>query len=342
MKQRVYYGTNRNVRVRNRKVTFGSESPDDAEDLRFGHISFDTPGATPDTPAKMETHLTNATRGVTIQRYPENATRNQMGSTKTFDRIRARMQKGHSTIVYVHGYSEGFRSSMATVGMLAKYLRPAGTKELTPVLFGWPSDGKKTPWKAYRDDRHDARVSGPALGRALLKLRDHLRGLEGDCNGRLILVCHSMGNYALQNALAHMTRIEGAVLPQLFDEMIMLAPDVDSDALASPAKLGRLSELTDRITLYMHSGDRALWLSDNTKGNPDRLGRSGPHNSATIPDSIDVVDCSDIDTSITQHHYYLETKVYEDMRRVISGATYDVFEGKRKWQPGRNRWRLRP
>ena len=59
------------------------------------------------------------------------------------------------------------------------------------------------------------------FARGLLKLRDHLAKLGGfDCGQDLHVLCHSMGNYVLQNALERMRQFTpGSALPRLFDHV---------------------------------------------------------------------------------------------------------------------------
>src|SRR3546814_5691732 len=100
-------------------------------------------------------------------------------------------------------------------------------------VFCWPSDGVVFSLKnAYRSDRMDAQISGPAIGRTILKAIDFIGRLPPDerCNRRIHLLAHSMGNWALRHALTHI-QVLGAAPACVFDQALLAAPDADSDAL---------------------------------------------------------------------------------------------------------------
>ena len=85
-----------------------------------------------------------------------------------------------------------------------------------------------------------------------------------------------MGNYVLQGALKHVAaNVTGHRLPRLFDQIFLCAADVDDDELEPAHEMCRLPEMAHRVTVYHNDGDVALWISDNTKGNPDRLDIAG-------------------------------------------------------------------
>ena len=135
----------------------------------------------------------------------------------------------------------------------------------TFFVFSWPSDGSLMPYIAYANDRADARTSGAALGRGLLKLGEFVRRVSDElgprvrsdlgrdaetarrreelCAGRLHLMAHSMGAYALRHAVQGMRREIGDDLPRLFDEILLIAADEDADAFEHDHKLALLPRL---------------------------------------------------------------------------------------------------
>jgi esterase/lipase superfamily enzyme len=123
----------------------------------------------------------------------------------------------------------------------------SGAQKTTVILFTWPSDGQALPFVSYKSDRSDARGSGYAIGRGFLKLRDFLVRLKNDearCDGCLHLLCHSMGNYVLQNALARIIQFTPASSqPRFFEHVFLCSPDVDEDTLEPGEPLGRLHEI---------------------------------------------------------------------------------------------------
>jgi len=144
---------------------------------------------------------------------------------------------------------------------------------------------RKIPWRSYFSDRNDARASGDAVGRALLKLRDYLiemrkRSLAADedsCDGAIHLLCHSMGNYVLQCALSRISEFSaGGKLPRVFDHIFTCAPDVADDVFERGKPMERLPEMARTVTIYRNRGDLSMPVSEYTKGNTDRIGWWGP------------------------------------------------------------------
>ena len=195
-------------------------------------------------------------------------------------------------------------------------------------------------------------VSGPAVGRGLLKLRDFLlgRGPGGrlvagpppECGGSLHLLCHSMGNYVLERALAHVAANSvGRRLPRLFDQVLLCAADVDDDVLEQGGAMERLPEVARHVSVYHNDEDRAMWLSENTKGNPDRLGRRGPRRLGSVDDNVHAVDCGPIVTGFVEHSYYLCGRVVADIRECIDGAPPDKHANREAVGHGTSRhWRM--
>ena len=124
------------------------------------------------------------------------------------------------------------------------------------------------------------------------------------CAGRLHLMAHSMGAYALRHAVQGMRREVGDDLPRLFDEILLFAPDEDADAFEHDHKLALLPRLGRRVTVYHNREDIPLAISDLTKGNPDRLGADGPAHPHLLPAKVTVVDCTDVVTTRFQEHRY--------------------------------------
>ncbi|MFY9513293.1 MAG: alpha/beta hydrolase, partial [Rubrivivax sp.] len=225
------------------------------------------------------------------------------------------------------------------------------------VLFTWPSNGQALPFVSYKSDRSDAVASGGAVGRALLKTRDFLHALgrerrkeAGDvkrerdrlaalglrdseldrmvaqyeatqlCGQKLHLLAHSMGSFVLQNALGRIwDNSPGSSLPRLFDQVFLCAADVDDDVLEAGQPMERLHQLSNRVWVYHNANDRALTVSDYTKGNPDRLGQRGAARPQQLHQKVAQVDCSALVTGLTQHSYYANGRVNRDIRLALQG-----------------------
>ena len=165
-------------------------------------------------------------------------------------------------------------------------------------MFSWPADGAIVPFISYASDRDDARSSAKAIARALQRFLAYLAELErkvraGEmkpeelCRANIHLIAHSMGNYALRNALqALISDYGGRTMPRVFKTIFLMAADEDNDAFEHDGKLARLPELAEQVCVYFARNDGALVISDVSKGNPDRLGATGPRTLTALPDGL--------------------------------------------------------
>lgn len=267
----------------------------------------------------------------------------RFGSNVVLPRIRALMGDEHcDTLIFVHGYNVSFEEAMkSAVHLKQRYVAAAGGKGVNVAAFSWPSDGSMMPWLAYGSDRQDAAASGPALGRALLLLRNYLASIDlGDCSQKVHLICHSMGNYVLRHAVQEMIRQTRGRMPRIFDQIVLAAPDEDEDAFEHDYKLARLTELCQQVTVYFNRNDRAMSISDITKGNPDRLGATGLRLPAQTPVRVSAVDVTRVVRGITEHSYHAQSdRVVEDIVQVLDSRDAWEIAG-REWRPERHHYQL--
>ncbi len=216
------------------------------------------------------------------------------------------------------------------------------------VLFTWPSDGMALPFVSYKSDRSEASGSGNAVGRGILKVRDFLAALRRDdeqlCKQDLHLLCPSMGNYLLQNAVTRCDAFTpGNALPCLFEHVFLCSPDVDDNVLEEGQPLGRVHELARSVSVYYNRGDAALVISDFTKGNPDRLGSNGPARPTLVHNKVNQIDCSGIVKGLVEHSYYLVGNVNADIRMSIDGMPQeDPRRHRNRIGVAGNQWEMRP
>lgn len=289
----------------------------------------------------------------------------RVGSKKVFEALRVEMKAAErDVIVFIHGFASTFASSVERAAQLSHEYRiaPADGDGTAPpyqprvFVFSWPSNGRVYPAYEYQSDRHDAQASGIAMARALRRLIEFLIELRSEdrdaerrariegkalapeavraCEQRIHLVAHSMGNWALRHAvLALAEDVRTRPLPRLFEHVFLMAADEDADCFASDQKLGLLPDLARFVHVYHSTDDRALQISDVTKGNPDRLGSDGPKNMERIDNRIFAVDCSavsDTDVAHGRHQYYrLRPEVIGDVRQVLAGVPFDAIKGRR-------------
>jgi len=190
----------------------------------------------------------------------------------------------------------------------------------------------------------------------LLKATDFIRNTPRNdrCNGRIHLLCHSMGNWALRGAVQAMRTFVGNNIPPLFDEVILAAADEDDDTLPNNYKVAPLLRGCRRITVYYNHQDAALKASDYAMGNPDRLGRSGPCLTPQCPSKVSVVNVSPRivweakgasawTADPTGHQYFRNnTRVRQDILQVLDGKLDEDFvaDKERRRNDVGDYWRL--
>jgi len=340
----VHFATNRNeiFDARGNIVDFGSETNSKSHVwLRFGAADMVKKG--------------NGYRLADLRVEPEkvygvdddNESKEVLGSTAVFDGLRARLKTkpNPDLLLLLHGYACTFQNALSNAAELKSQWSVAG-KPLEVAVFSWPSDGKLTPMLAYASDRDDGRESAKAVSRTLTKLVEYLRHLrkEERCEQELHLVAHSMGNYVLRHALQALTPDIGARrLPRILKNIFLMAADEDNDAFEDEEKLMRLPELAEAVHVYLARNDTALSISDITKGNPDRLGWTGPRTLTNLPSKVTLVDCTDVaETGATDgcHQYYRKrAEVIADIRQVLAGKKPEEISG-RKWIPSTSCFRI--
>lgn len=330
-KVRVFFATNRNYLPDNKIAVFGGRfNPDGIGALRFGWVQFD--------------------RGKLIEPVfvypdpkPEEADNPppNTGSHAFLDDLRVAMRDGCTdTLVFIHGFNVSFVEALKAGGALGSQIRLKG-KPVNVVVFSWPSDGEMVPYMSYYSDREDARTCGAAIARTYLKLYDFMVGLDPKeyCDRSLHLLAHSMGNYVLRNGLQALRAKDPTKVVRLFSEIILAAPDEDDDAFDTDEKLRLLPGLCRRVTVYYNQRDRALLISDKTKGNPDRLGSDGPRMLDLLPKKVFVVDCGRVAAKgdpMIQHSYFINCPpVAADLIATLGGMPPDAIGNRDEIRPER-------
>jgi esterase/lipase superfamily enzyme len=293
------------------------------------------------------TKLMGSSRTRKIEAFPENINREKsesnqdskaFGSVGLFNELQNVMRASSDVLVYIHGYNVDWKEAVGSALALQELLnQKRGDPDHCPatvILFSWPSDGSALPFAAYKSDREDAESSGKAIGRGFLKLRDFLvslRGIDGKpndgvqlCNQEMHLLCHSMGNYVLQNALARLQEFStGTRLPRLFEHIFLCSPDVDDDVLEPGKEMGRLHEMARSVSIYFNRGDNALRGSDITKGNPDRLGAAGNARPSLVHNKVHQIDCGRVVGGFMEHSYYMDGRINDDIKQSIGGLAQE-------------------
>lgn len=231
-----------------------------------------------------------------------------------------------AALVFVHGAAYDFADAMEDAAELAA-LYSTERLRLVPFAFSYPTNGEYTPL-GYVSDKHDARRSGLAMARAFQRFSEYMAaaGRAARCGARIFLVAHSMGNFALRNAVQELITNPRMRTVRLFDKVFLMAPDEDVDAFHRDHKLVPITRLTTEVNIYIRTDDKLLALSDVL--DEDRLGHVGPLppiRETIAGCSIAVVDCTPVIAvadADTRHRYYRRApEVVADVRAVLSGMT---------------------
>jgi esterase/lipase superfamily enzyme len=343
-----------------------SFSDDGHENLRFGRLTVNADpqrvqqslkakvtGLGKGDGIELAAYFTSLVGTASINPYAENLKKNitdqkqaleSFGSTGFFKDLKTKMMESTDVLVYIHGFNVTWEaavgSALALQEMINKYQELE--QQVMVVLFTWPSEGKAIPYYSYLVDRADARNSGYAVGRGFLKLRDYFQRLRDDakagkeklCEQDIHLLCHSMGNYVLQNALVRMqTFVQTPSLPRLFENIFMCAPDVDDTVLEPDQPLGRLNELTRNVNVYCNRQDKAMMISDSTKGNPERLGYNGAARPYHVHSKVNQIDCTPVVPGglfDVEHSYYMLGDITRDIVQTLADVPQDSKDRRRE------------
>ncbi|MDE0052535.1 MAG: alpha/beta hydrolase [Rhodospirillales bacterium] len=339
---RVYYATNRDLTESDGKPFFGTGFQNDwPNNLRFGWA--DVIQKTGDDYTVHAVHLAEDPKspGFDPTALPDGAV---IGSRGTFELIRQEMQSGACDVIcLIHGYASDFETALARAAEISVDYSTQ-SKRMIGFVFSWPSNGSMIPLLDYYSDRDDAKTSGFAIGRAFQLLTQFLKELKDSsyCQQSIHLVAHSMGNWALGNALDDIIELYNGKPPRLFDQVFLMAADADNDALEEDGRLGRLHQICNGINVYFSRDDRALMISDITKFNPDRLGATGPKRRDYLNRKVSLIDCRHVDQpdrtseeegkqwDLSVHQYYrLRREVIEDVQQILSGVSPADVSGRR-------------
>jgi len=243
-------------------------------------------------------------------------------------------------LVFIHGFDNSFEDAIKRAAFNREWFAASNQAagDTTIIAFTWPSAGELIaapphyPPDAYMVDQAQAGKSGYHLS-FFLNIVDQLRQDYKRANpaGRVFLLAHSMGNYALQAGVQNWFASRGSD-DLMFDEVFLPAADEVDDSFERPAgaRLSDLPKLSRRISIYNSRRDVAMYLS--TTINLDaRLGFDGPSDKRNAvkypPTGFRILDCTAVeDYSLTDppdasHQYYRRSKIVRaDIVAVMSGS----------------------
>ena len=242
--------------------------------------------------------------------------------------------------IYLHGYNNDYQDSVDEIFDLERNLGEVCGYSPVIVGFSWPSSGDLVN---YLSDREEVRDSVGAFTRFLKEINDLATRNEHDCFSTTFCIAHSMGNYLLRKGMEYLSDYLGAPRGRLlFDETVLLAPDISSSDIEVSGKGRYIADFSRRVHIYYSKFDRALRASSRKRFGENRLGRHGANNYDNLPRNVIVIDAKKYansesiadyrdrenkQVSVHSSHRY-HRNILSDIVHVISSIDRDQIESR--------------
>lgn len=245
------------------------------------------------------------------------------------------LRRSNDTLFYIHGFNRGFNNLLEDIDELHRlFVNDKKCPIGRIVAFSWSANENLGE---FFDNRINASYSGAALARGYHKLvkffsQDLKKGKI--CNTNIHLLCHSIGCQVLAGMINSVIESHLAT-KQIFKEIILVAPDINNNALEQGNSLYRIGDFGERIHIYFNNRDGCFKKLKNRNNEP-YLGLTGPANPWNIRMNINFVDTSYIkdareknEQQLADHFYYRKSSlVAKDIKKVIKGISSESIENR--------------
>jgi len=247
--------------------------------------------------------------------------------------------------IYIHGFNNNYQESIDEVYDFERALADINGYAPVVVAFSWPSSGRTTH---YLSDREEVRDSVGAFTRFLMDMNDLSNRNEQDCFSTSYCIAHSMGNYMLRKGMEYMSdKLGSPIGRKLFDETIMIAPDLSSNDIELDGKGQYIADFSRRVHVYYSKHDRALKASSIKRFGGNRLGRQGANDYDNLRENVVIVNANKYanklsikglrdrrgeQVSVHSSHRY-QKNILKDIVEVISSIDRDQIEGREAVDP---------
>jgi hypothetical protein len=215
----------------------------------------------------------------------------------------------NDVLIYVHGVGNSFAQAAKRTAQLSYDLTFPGSS----TFYSWPTEDN---FLGYFKDIDVPQMAIDDLANFVKDAADTAAivcaGIQ-DCKpGKVNIIAHSHGAKVTIEALKKMIGDLGTDDSIALGQIILAAPDVNGKKLKKAVD-EKLSKISERVTIYTNSSDRALWASSllNFFKLRGGLGKSGGTCEAQLIDASSAVPFG-------SHSYFArESEVIADIRTLI-------------------------
>lgn len=233
---------------------------------------------------------------------------------------------------FIHGFHTDLKGVLENISSLEKKYVHDNSPIKHIVAMTWPSQKN---FFHYHNDAINAEFSGATFAKNYNTIVKFLNIVSGAIHAKkriIHLLAHSMGNRMLENMMLNLLKRKDISLAPLFKEVILAAADADWDIFEDPRAFAKLTDMCERITVYHHEKDLALYVSETAENKFKRLGKFGFKDIEKITGNIYSVDCTDIndehsfESKMIQHWYYQDSDhTVHDIIQVFKGKHVNDF-----------------
>jgi acyl carrier protein len=324
--QKVFFATNRQPQHSGDLSTYFGDERTEGSELYYGVSDVSIP-IDIHRPGKLESAsvlTADPRKHIVLSKVEVFGNKHQFFKRIIQDHTNGDIEGGDQVLLFIHGYNFTFSKAMRRTAQIAYDFGFTGRA----MAYTWPSKGRLT---GYFSDRRTVRASAPLIAKVLRQLIQNIGA------SKIHLIAHSLGSEGLLGALELLNRDPARQDGQKFANVILAAPDFDSELFQS-AIAGRILPLTERLTLYTSDEDTALTASGFFRLSK-RLGT--PMSVFPGVQTVDVKASSVTPWGLPYFHAYYAGKkrVIDDIAAVLRGIAPSArslieraFEGLPYWE----------
>lgn len=244
--------------------------------------------------------------------------------------------------IYIHGYNNSYQESINELFDLEKNFEDVLGYKPILIGFSWPSSGKFTH---YLSDREEVRDSVGAFTKFLVDVNEFITRNAVQCFSTSFIIAHSMGNYLLRKGMEYLSEDLGWPSERnIFNETVMIAPDIEAEAIEKNGKGKHIAKLSRRVHVYYSKHDDVVLASRIKHLFENRLGRHGAEDYQNLDRNVVAINSNKYaneskltnlrtrdgrDVSVHSSYKY-EPHILKDIVFVLSGIDRDEIPNRDK------------